>query len=197
VLFGGAADAMRRQALVPLRHEMRRRRIRESRLLDIACGTGRFLREIKNNYPRLAVTGLDLSPHYLATARRNLADWSGVELVEGAAEAMPLADGSVAVATCVFLFHELPKKLRRRVAGEIARVLEPGGLLILVDSLQLGDEPDYDALLEHFPAAFHEPYYADYTREDLPALFTGAGLAHEGTELAYFSKVACFRKPVD
>jgi ubiquinone/menaquinone biosynthesis C-methylase UbiE len=196
VLFGGAADAMRRQALVPLAGEMGRRRVRDTRLVDVACGTGRFLREIKNNYPRLAVTGLDLSPHYLATAGRNLADWSGVELAEGAAEAMPLGDGAFGVVTCVFLFHELPKKLRRQVAGEIARVLEPGGVLILVDSLQLGDAPDYDALLEHFPAAFHEPYYADYIREDLPALFAGAGLAHEGTELAYFSKVCCFRKPV-
>lgn len=195
VLFGGAADAMRRQALVPLHHEMRRRRVRETRLLDVACGTGRFLREIKNNYPRLAVTGLDLSPHYLAEARRSLADWSGVELVEGAAEAMKLAGGSFEVATSVYLFHELPKKLRRQVADEIARVLKPGGLLILVDSLQLGDEPDYDALLEHFPAALHEPYYADYVRDDLPELFADAGLAHEGTDLAYFSKVCCFRKP--
>src|SRR5919197_1072410 len=40
VLFGGAADAMRRQALVPLWHEMQGRRVRETRLLDIACGTG-------------------------------------------------------------------------------------------------------------------------------------------------------------
>jgi ubiquinone/menaquinone biosynthesis C-methylase UbiE len=195
VLFGGAADAMRRQALVPLHHEMQRRRVRETRLLDIACGTGRFLREIKNNYPRLAVTGLDLSPNYLGAARRNLADWSRVEFVESAAEAMTLPDESVDIATCVYLFHELPAKLRRRVAAETARVLTPGGLMILVDSLQLGDEPDYDALLEHFPAALHEPYFADYIREDLPAMFAAAGLEHAETTLAYFSKVASFRKP--
>jgi ubiquinone/menaquinone biosynthesis C-methylase UbiE len=195
VLFGGGADAMRRQALVPLHHEMQRRRVRETRLLDVACGTGRFLREIKNNYPRLAVTGLDLSPNYLAMARRNLAEWSRVELVESAAEAMALPDAAVDVATCIYMFHELPRKRRRQVAAEIARVLTPGGLLIFVDSLQLGDEPDYDALLEHFPAAFHEPYFADYVRDDLPALFGAAGLEHEGTTLAHFSKVASFRKP--
>src|SRR3546814_9909933 len=53
---------MRRQALVPLAEHFRTRRIREARLLDIACGTGRFLTFVKDNYPRLAVTGLDLSP---------------------------------------------------------------------------------------------------------------------------------------
>jgi hypothetical protein len=67
-------------------------------------------------------------------------------------------------------------------------------LLILVDSLQLGDAPHYDALVEHFPAAFHEPYYANYAKADLPALFAAAGLAHEATTSAYFAKVMSFRK---
>src|SRR5206468_9637958 len=65
VLFGGAASAMRRQALVPMAAELARRGVRNASLLDMACGTGRFLREIKHNHPRLAVTALDLSPFYL------------------------------------------------------------------------------------------------------------------------------------
>src|SRR5271170_5080880 len=71
VLFGGGAAAMRRQALVPLKSTLSGNPA--GRLLDIACGTGRFLREVKANHPRLYVTGLDLSPHYLAVARRDLA----------------------------------------------------------------------------------------------------------------------------
>jgi len=194
VLFGGGADAMRRQALVPLHHELTRRGLKGARLIDIACGTGRFLREVKNNYPKLPVTALDLSPPYLAEAGRNLAAWSGATLLEGAAEAIPAADASFTLATCVYLFHELPPARRRDVAREMARVLAPGGLLVLVDSLQLGDAPDYDALLEHFPAAFHEPYYASYISEDLAALFAEARLTRETSELAYFSKVTTFRR---
>src|SRR5271156_2465797 len=79
VLFGGGAAAMRRQALVPLKRALADHSVDARhgvRLLDIACGTGRFLCEIKANYPRLRVTGLDLSPHYLAVARRELAPWS-------------------------------------------------------------------------------------------------------------------------
>src|SRR5205807_8486535 len=122
-----------------------------AKLLDIGCGTGAFLREVKRNHPRLAVAGLDLSAPYLAVARRRLRDWSRVELVEAAAEAMPFADAEFDVISCLYLFHELPPQVRRAVAAEIRRVLRPGGTLIFVDSLQTGDEPDYDALLTYFP----------------------------------------------
>ena len=44
------------------------------------------------------------------------------------------------------------------------RVLKPGGTFILVNSLQIGDEPDYDSLLDWFPVAFHEPFYESYLR---------------------------------
>src|SRR5437667_8871495 len=53
ILFGGGAAAMRRQALVPLKAALARRGA--ARLLDVACGTGCFLREVKANYPRLEV----------------------------------------------------------------------------------------------------------------------------------------------
>ncbi len=196
VLFGGGAAAMRRQALVPLKRALAQAATDgrgAARMLDLACGTGRFLREVKTNQPRLHVTGLDLSPHYLAVARRELAPWSRTRLVEGAAEAMPFADREFSVVTCIYLFHELPPRIRRAVIGEIRRVLQPGGTLILVDSLQTGDEPDYDAMLESFPAGFHEPYYASYLREDLDRL-TSPGFAPAERFPAYFSKVLSYRR---
>src|SRR5437763_954536 len=116
VLFGGGAAAMRRQALVPLREAVRRSGS-GARLLDIGCGTGAFLREAKRNHPRLAVTGLDLSAPYLAVARRRLKDWSRIELVESPAEAMPFPDAAFDIATCIYLFHELPPPVRRLVAA--------------------------------------------------------------------------------
>jgi ubiquinone/menaquinone biosynthesis C-methylase UbiE len=68
------------------------------------------------------------------------------------------------------MLHELPPQVRRDVIGEAARVLKPGGRLVVVDSLQLDDEPDYDGMLERFPKNYHEPYYASYVREDFPQL---------------------------
>ncbi len=195
VLFGGGADAMRRQALVPLRGLLAERGLANSRLLDVACGTGQFLTFVKDNYPRLAVTALDLSPYYLAEARKRLSPWRGVDFVEAPAEATGLADRSFDAATCIFLFHELPRKVRRQVAAEIFRLLRPGGRLIFIDSIQRGDKPAYDGLLDQFPVSFHEPYYADYVREDLEALFGEAGFVVEGTDVAYFAKVVTLEKP--
>ncbi|HKS89004.1 MAG TPA: methyltransferase domain-containing protein [Stellaceae bacterium] len=195
VLFGGGAAAMRRQALVPLRAALRARAAasRPPRLLDIGCGTGAFLAEVKRNHPRLAVTGLDLSEPYLRVARRRLAAWSRVALVEGAAEAMPFAADQFDIACCVYLFHELPPAVRRAVVGEIRRVLKPDGRLVFVDSLQTGDVPEYDALLDYFPIAFHEPYFTSYISEDLDRLFA-PGLAPESRRTAYFSKVLSYRR---
>jgi ubiquinone/menaquinone biosynthesis C-methylase UbiE len=199
VLFGGGAAAMRRQALVPLKNALAGNREagrNPGELLDVACGTGRFLREVKANYPRLFVTGLDLSPHYLDVARRELKPWSRVRLVEGAAEAMPFADAEFDVVTCIYLFHELPPRIRRAVVTEIHRVLRPGGTLIFVDSLQTGDDPDYDGMLELFPLAFHEPYYASYLREDLDRLMSPGFTPGERLP-AYFSKVLSYCRDPD
>ena len=191
VLFGGAAAAMRRQALVPLKAALLGRP--GARLLDVGCGTGRFLREVKANYPRLEATGLDLSPYYLAVAQRDLRSWSRVQLVLGAAEAIPFADSQFDAITCVYLFHELPPSVRRAVVAEIWRVLKPGGMLVFVDSLQPGDEPDYDAMLDYFPVAFHEPYYASYLREDLERMWS-PGFTPGQRVPAYFSKVLSYRR---
>jgi ubiquinone/menaquinone biosynthesis C-methylase UbiE len=194
VLFGGGAAPMRRQALLPLRAALRRHPggPGAASLLDIGCGTGAFLREVKRNFPRLAVTGLDLSEPYLAVARRRLADWSRVALVPGAAEATPFPDASFDAVSCIYLFHELPPRVRRAVVDEIGRVLKPGGVLVFVDSLQTGDEPAYDALLDYFPIGFHEPYYASYLAEDLNRLFS-PGFTLEERSLAYFSKIIGYR----
>jgi ubiquinone/menaquinone biosynthesis C-methylase UbiE len=61
----------------------------------------------------------------------------------------------------------LPPKVRRIVFREFARVLKPDGRLVLVDSLQRADEPDYEGLLELFPQSFHEPYFASYIKGGL------------------------------
>jgi ubiquinone/menaquinone biosynthesis C-methylase UbiE len=195
VLFMGSADAMRRQALVPLAMFLRDRRIADARLLDMACGTGRFLTFVKDNYPRLPVVALDLSPNYLAEARAQLKAWPDAGFIQGLAEALPFADESFDVLTSVYLLHEVPTDIRRRILAEAARVLRPGGRLILVDSLQLGDRPYFDIMVKNFPRSFHEPYYAGYARTDFAGLANSVGLRHHSSELAFLSKVITLDKP--
>lgn len=194
VLFSGAGNAMRRQALVPIAEEMRGRDQRRVAYADIACGPGTFLRQLRQAFPRLPAVALDLSEAYAVEAKRRLGRRPNVQPVVAKAEALPIADESLDIATCIFLFHELPPEVRRGVAREIARVVKPGGLFVFVDSLQIGDEPDYDGLLELFPALFHEPYFESYLAEDLEGMFEEAGFAVEGKTNAFFSKVVTLRK---
>ena len=194
VLFKGTANAMRRQALPPLAEAFAGRDQRKLRMIDVGCGTGRFLDFVKQAWPRLPVLGLDLSHAYIRHARRHLERWSCVNLIVANAEAIPAEDDSCDAVTSVFMLHELPPKVRRTVIGEATRVLKPGGRLILVDSVQRGDEPAYDPMLESFPQHYHEPYYHSYIREDFAAVARPYGLAHRRSVKAYVSKVMVFDK---
>jgi ubiquinone/menaquinone biosynthesis C-methylase UbiE len=194
VLFKGTANAMRRQALPALAEAFAGRDQRKLRMIDLGCATGRFLDFVKQAWPRLPVLGLDLSEAYLRHARRHLKRWSSVDLIVANAEAIPAQDNSCDAVTSIFMFHELPPKVRQTVIGEAARVLKPGGRLIVVDSLQSGDEPAYDAMLESFPQYYHEPYYHSYIGEDFAATARPYGLAHRRNIKAYVSKVMVFDK---
>lgn len=194
VLFKGTANAMRRQALPPLAQVFAGRDQRKLRLVDIGSGTGRFLDFVKQTWPRLPALGLDLSEAYIRHARRHLSRWSRINFVVAAAEAIPAPDSSCDAVTSIFMLHELPPKVRCTVIGEAARVLKPGGRLVLMDSLQLGDEPEYDEMLKRFPQLYHEPYYQSYLNEDLPLIAGRRGLAHRFDTKAFVSKVMVFDK---
>jgi ubiquinone/menaquinone biosynthesis C-methylase UbiE len=75
------------------------------------------------------------------------------------------------------------------VAHEMARVLKPGGRLIFMDSLQMGDKPGWDGMLEAFPVRFHEPYFRHYAIDDLDAVFTHVGLVMRETATPFMSKM--------
>lgn len=195
VLFGGLAQAMRRQGVVPVAEWLRARGSPVGAefgtgytLLDLATGTGAMLEAVAQAAPGLALHGLDLSQAYLDKAQRRLAG-RDVTWHRAKAEAIPLPDGSVDLVTATYLFHELPKKIRAEVLAEVLRALRPGGRLVLVDSLQLGDTPALDPVLRSFPDQFHEPYYADWIGADVPALLSAAGFSVDGVEKAYLSKV--------
>jgi ubiquinone/menaquinone biosynthesis C-methylase UbiE len=194
VLFNGSANATRRQALVPLHEIFAGRDQRRLKLLDVGCGTGRFLDSFKQAWPRLPALGIDLSEAYVAEARRHLKRWCWINVVVGNGEALPVESESQDAVTSIFMFHELPPKVRRVVFREFARVLKRRGRLVLVDSLQIGDEPDYDDMLELFPRSYHEPYYNSYLKEDFRTIAAGCGLTHIRDVNAFVSKVMVFDK---
>ncbi len=195
-LFAGTADAMRRRAYVPIARLLDRTKTKKPVLLDIGAGTGQFLAFVKSARPKLKTIALDLSEPYLARVRRALSAYKDVEFIAAPAEAMPLPDASIDAAASIFVFHELPPKVRAAVAKQIARVLKPGGIFVLAETIQYGDAPAFEGLIDVFPSLMHEPYYSSYAKTDLDKLFAGAGLRRTATDIAYLTKIALFEKPM-
>jgi ubiquinone/menaquinone biosynthesis C-methylase UbiE len=189
-LFAGAAGAMRRRALSLLAQAWKGKDQRGLTVVDAACGSGAFVADLKAAFPRARVAGVDLSAAYLAETRAR----TGAGVAQANVERLPFADASLDAVTCIYLFHELPPRVRPVVAAEFARVLKPGGVLAFADSLQASDAPELARLLEAFPALFHEPYYGTYQETDLPALFEGAGLKLRGADSAFFTKALLLEK---
>ena len=193
-IFTGAGHTMRRQSLPHIRAAIKGRDPASLKMLDLGCGAGSFLEGVKDNWPGLPVTALDLSPAYLGKARTTLAGFRNIDFVEAKAEETGLADESFDIITAIYLFHELPPAIRKEVVSEMARLIKSGGSVILTDTIQYGDEPGFDILLENFPRGFHEPYYDSYCRTDLEALFAEAGFRREEETLAFLTKITRFVK---
>ncbi|MFY8148067.1 MAG: methyltransferase domain-containing protein [Prochlorococcaceae cyanobacterium] len=200
LLFNGTADPMRRRILRPLLEGLRAfgdRPAGSLRVLDVATGTGRTLRQVRAALPSAQLIGLDLSSAYLRQASRWLSQLPGElpQLVQGNGEALPFADGSMQATTCVFLLHELPGEARRAVVAEMFRVLEPGGVLVLADSIQLADSPQFAVPMDNFRRIFHEPYYSHYIRDDIDGCLAEAGFEAVTARSHFMTRVWSARKP--
>ncbi len=195
-LFVGTSGAMRRAVLPPIADYVRGKDQRKLAMLDVACGTGRFLDQAAQAFPAMPMTGVDLSAAYIETARERLRDRRNITLMQGNAENLPFDDASLDIATSIFLYHELPGDVRRAVTREIFRVLKPVGIYVMADSLQWGDVPSYDGMLEAFPHRFHEPFYEHYLADNLVTLFGECGFEGVETKVAFLSKVVAGYKPI-
>jgi len=95
-------------------------------VVELGVGTGRIaLPLVAGGVP---VTGLDLSRPMMEQLRANAGD-AIVPLVEGDATKLPFAGGAVGAVVIVHVLHLVPTW--REVVAEVARVLRPGGVLLV------------------------------------------------------------------
>jgi SAM-dependent methyltransferase len=137
--------------------------------LDAACGTGRHTAYLAARGHR--VIGVDSSPDMLALARSRV---PAATLHEGDLHALPLPDDHVDLAVCALALAHLPDL--RPAVTEFARVLRPGGHLIITDvhqeAVALGSVPHVRSALGEpglIPSYRHRA--ADYLRAALSAGF--------------------------
>jgi ubiquinone/menaquinone biosynthesis C-methylase UbiE len=104
-------------------------------LLDVGCGTGGAVLQAARRPIRRAC-GVDLSAVMIERARRNADGFDNVEFRVADAEAIPYGDGEFTAVICTNSFHHYSDPLR--ALGEMRRVLQPGGRVLLVDPDRAG-----------------------------------------------------------
>jgi ubiquinone/menaquinone biosynthesis C-methylase UbiE len=129
LLFGGKLRKMR-QRTINLAHLEPGEAV-----LDVGCGTGTLALEA---YPRVGATGrvcgIDPGPQQIARARSKAAR-AGLpaEFQVGVIERLPFTDHAFDVVFSTLMMHHLSDDLKRQGLAEIARVLKPGGRLVIAD----------------------------------------------------------------
>jgi ubiquinone/menaquinone biosynthesis C-methylase UbiE len=101
-------------------------------VLEVAVGTGRNLPFYPEGALITRLVGVDWSPAMLSIARRRAADLGReADLRQGDAQALDFPDSSFDTVLCALGLCAIPDD--RRAVTEMARVLRPGGRLLLVD----------------------------------------------------------------
>ena len=143
-------------------------------VLDVGCGTGTLALEVQRHVGRAGrVVGIDPSSEQIARARakavrRNVP----VEFQVGVIEQLAFPDQTFDVVLSTLMMHHLPASLKRQGLVEIARVLKPGGRLIIADFTRKQERTGQAARFHAGGSSLH----------DLAAIVADAGFVQLETE---------------
>jgi ubiquinone/menaquinone biosynthesis C-methylase UbiE len=147
----------------------------DDRVLDVACGAGALVIEVAPRVER--AVGVDLADGMLEIARSRLRaaeddhPLANVEFLQGPSDALPFADGSFTAVVCTTALHHFPDA--QRSINEMARVLEPGGRVVIGDMCR-------DALTtkvaDPLLRRFEKGHVGLQRKRDIEAMLTSAGL---------------------
>ncbi|HIK44722.1 MAG TPA: methyltransferase domain-containing protein [Leptolyngbyaceae cyanobacterium M65_K2018_010] len=169
-------------------------------IVDLGCGVGMSTETLQALYPQAQITGVDLSPYFLAVAQyrqqenaqgghsqpleeaqshdsANAPDPTNPAITwhHAAAENTGLPSGAYDLVSACLVFHELPQSAAQAVIHEAHRLLRPGGHLAIMDM-----NPQSEVYKTMPPFVFTllkstEPYLDEYFSLDIAAAFAAAG----------------------
>uniref|UniRef100_A0A831WYP3 Methyltransferase domain-containing protein n=1 Tax=Thermorudis peleae TaxID=1382356 RepID=A0A831WYP3_9BACT len=183
--FGATAESYVRSRSHAFGHDLGRllewASVRPGELaLDVATGGGHTGLALARHGARVIL--LDLTPEMLQAARRN-AIASGIApagFIAADAEALPLADRCVSLLTCRIAPHHFADPAA--FVREVARVLEPGGRFLLIDSLSPADH-ELDELVNELERRRDTSHVRSYTLAEWCGFLAAAGLRVERVEV--------------
>jgi ubiquinone/menaquinone biosynthesis C-methylase UbiE len=199
---GAAGDARLRQSY----HDVLKAQIPAApqAIVDLGCGVGMSTETLQSTFPAATLTGVDLSPYFLAVAQyrqqerrqgkdqdpplaigqpdltghpqhRASTSLSSITWVHAPAEATGLPTASFDLVSVCLVFHELPQSAAQAIIHEARRLLRPGGHLAIMDM-----NPQSEFLTTIPPFVFTllkstEPYLDEYFALDLADALVAAG----------------------
>jgi len=151
-------------------------------VLDVGCAGGKTAAAVKSAGVN-DVWGLDISPYLLQYAAKSFPD---IKFVQGAAENTGFGDERFDGISASFLFHEIPPKYADQSLEEFNRILEPGGLLAIIEPspIQLYESNPIKLFKIGGVSAFYfkalarfvyEPFVDSWHRRDLSEWFDSRG----------------------
>ncbi|MBP2017629.1 SAM-dependent methyltransferase [Symbiobacterium terraclitae] len=142
-------------------------------ILDVATGTGHTVLALAPHARR--VVGVDLTPEMVSIAREQAErrGFGNVSFAVADAETLPFPDGSFDVVTCRIAAHHFPAV--ERFCREAARVLRPGGRLVVVDNVA-PEEPELDRFINEVEKLRDPSHHKAYRLSEWQAFVEGAGL---------------------
>ncbi|GLV56376.1 methyltransferase [Dictyobacter sp. S3.2.2.5] len=150
------------------------------RAIDIATGGGHTALAVAPHVAEIMVT--DLTPTMLQQARAFLLEQgvTNAHFQIADAEHLPFEDASFERATCRIAPHHFPNVTQ--AISEVARVLTPGGLFLLIDSCAPTD-PELDIFDNTIEKWRDDSHGRSYNRLEWNAFLEGAGLLVERQEI--------------
>jgi len=145
-------------------------------ILDVGCSVGLSTFALQEIYPEAKITGLDLSPYFLAVANyRAQQRQAKINWVHAQAESTGLPNASFNLVSIFLMCHELPQSATRQIFAEMRRLLRPGGYLAIMDM-----NPQSE-IYKKMPAYIltllksTEPYFDEYFSLDIKQAIVEAG----------------------
>lgn len=156
------------------------KKFHKHRILDVGCSFGISSEYLQNHYNQSLVTGLDLSPYFLAIAalRNNMSAVTlpNINYVHANAEHMPFENHTYNQVFIQYLFHEMPQKAIKNVIYETYRLLKPGGFLAIVDlePKNLNEKLSIN-IFRKWAFEVTEPHIFEYYKTNITELLSNCG----------------------